>query len=134
MNWKEFFKKWWFWLTIVVIILLILSLLPVYGMPGGTHANFWQAITSGPQTGLPTPLPEYLAYICNIDSDCVVKDVHNCCGYFPRCVNKDYIPDIEAVERKCQEEGIMDICGYPEITHCKCIENTCKSMHGDSIV
>ncbi len=74
------------------------------------------------------------AYSCSTDSDCVVKDVHNCCGYYPRCVNKDYIPDVEAVKRECQEKGMASICGWPEITHCKCVDNSCKSMQGDSTV
>ena len=73
-------------------------------------------------------------YFCSIDSDCVVKDVHNCCGYYPRCVNKDYVPDIEAVKRECQNKGGASVCGYPDITHCRCIENICRSMQGDSIV
>ena len=71
---------------------------------------------------------------CNTDSDCVIKDVHSCCGYFPRCVNKDYIPDIESVRRGCQKKGLASICGFSEITNCKCVENTCMSMQGDSVV
>ena len=73
-------------------------------------------------------------YYCEKDSDCVVKDVHNCCGYYPRCVNMAHKPDIEAVERECREKGLMGICGFPDITHCKCINNTCKSMQNEDIV
>ena len=74
------------------------------------------------------------AYFCNANSDCEIKDVHNCCGYYPRCVNKGYIPDIEAVMRKCEQEGMASICGFPDITNCKCIDNECKSMQGNEIV
>ena len=67
-------------------------------------------------------------YFCNVDSDCVIKDVHNCCGYFPKCVNKDYVPDITAVEKECKEKGAVSICGFPEISSCKCVKNTCESF------
>jgi len=76
------------------------------------------------------PSPDF----CEKDSDCVVKDVHNCCGYYPRCVNVDHEPDIEAVIQKCQEEGLVSVCGFPDITECGCIENTCESMQDGKIV
>ncbi|MBS3105791.1 hypothetical protein J4234_06045 [Candidatus Woesearchaeota archaeon] len=68
------------------------------------------------------------AYFCDEDSDCAVKDVHNCCGYYPRCVNKDFTPDIEAVKRECERSGAASICGFAGISHCKCEENKCISM------
>ena len=73
-------------------------------------------------------------YACVTDADCVVKDVHNCCGYFPRCVNRDYVPDIEAVRRECAQEGMGSVCGYSEIDSCRCIDGECKSMQGGSVV
>jgi hypothetical protein len=27
-------------------------------------------------------------YSCRTDSDCEIKDIHNCCEYDPKCVNK----------------------------------------------
>ena len=74
------------------------------------------------------------AYFCNKDSDCMIKDVRNCCGYYPKCVNKDYIPDIEAVERECREKGVASICGFPEIKECKCVQNKCESIEGEVVV
>lgn len=74
------------------------------------------------------------AYYCNTDTDCTVKDVHNCCGYYPRCVNKRYTPDIEAVRRECAEEGVASVCGYSEISSCECVEKACTSMQGDAVV
>ena len=73
-------------------------------------------------------------YSCSRDSDCAVKDVHNCCGYYPRCVNKNFIPDIEAVKRECREKGIASICGFPDITACKCVENKCTSVQSSNVV
>ena len=69
---------------------------------------------------------------CNADSDCEIKDVHNCCGYYPKCVNKDYAPDISAVERECKEKGISSICGFPDITSCMCVEHACRDAQGNS--
>ncbi len=40
---------------------------------------------------------------CETDSDCAVKNVGNCCGYYPACVNKFFVPDLEAVQKECQE-------------------------------
>ena len=65
------------------------------------------------------------ALYCEVDSDCIVKDVHNCCGYYPGCVNRDYVPDIEAVVRRCAELGIASVCGYPDNPHCQCREHSC---------
>ena|SRR3989338_8450541 len=73
-------------------------------------------------------------YSCNADNDCEVKDVHNCCGYYPRCVNKNYVPDIEAVKMECKEKGIVSVCGWADIEQCKCISNECKGMQGDKTV
>ena len=73
-------------------------------------------------------------YQCEKDADCFIKDVHNCCGYYPRCVNKDYTPDIAAVEKECREKGMVSVCGFADITGCKCANNTCTSRQDGSIV
>lgn len=70
---------------------------------------------------------------CNLDSDCKVKDVHNCCGYYPKCVNEDYVPDIAAVKKECQEKGIASICGFSEIESCTCVEHQCRDVQQDSM-
>ncbi len=70
---------------------------------------------------------------CNSDSDCKIKDVHNCCGYYPKCVNKDYVPDIAAVEKECREKGIVSICGFAQIKSCICMEHECSAMKDDSM-
>jgi len=67
-------------------------------------------------------------FSCKTDDDCAVKDVHNCCGYFPGCVNKNYTPDIEAVKKECEEEGMVSICGFVELSGCKCENNICRGI------
>lgn len=62
---------------------------------------------------------------CQTDADCTVKNVGNCCGYFPACVHKDQAVDPEAVQARCAAEGKNSICGFAEITACACVENRC---------
>ena len=65
---------------------------------------------------------------CRQDSDCVVKDVHNCCGYFPQCVNKSAATDSALVQRICREQGLAGGCGFPAIESCECRNNRCSSV------
>jgi hypothetical protein len=74
-----------------------------------------------------TSNPQPSSDSCTADSDCAIKDVHNCCGYYPGCVNKDFQPDIDTVVKRCKEKNGADICGFPKINGCKCANNRCKS-------
>lgn len=62
---------------------------------------------------------------CSVDNDCQVKDVGNCCGYFPACVNRDSETFPERVRAQCEKEGRMGVCGFPAINACRCIDNRC---------
>jgi len=64
---------------------------------------------------------------CKTASDCIVKNVGNCCGYYPACVHKDQSVDPEAVQTRCAAEGKSSICGFPEISACACVESRCVS-------
>ena len=82
-------------------------------------------------------LEEYYAsldYECNVDEDCEVKDKHNCCGYYPDCMNVDAVVAPEFVRQACGDEGLSGVCGFPSIDECKCIDNQCKSMQAGEIV
>lgn len=65
------------------------------------------------------------ATACAVDADCAVKNVGNCCGYYPQCVNVDHQPNPAAVQADCAREGRSSICGYPEIQGCRCVEGQC---------
>ncbi|HVF34421.1 MAG TPA: hypothetical protein VND91_03800 [Candidatus Saccharimonadia bacterium] len=67
---------------------------------------------------------------CSRDSDCAVKNVGNCCGYFPACVNKDSPTFPEQVKLQCEKEGTMGICGFREIAGCMCVEGRCAASDG----
>ncbi|MFY2762791.1 hypothetical protein [Arenimonas sp. MALMAid1274] len=65
---------------------------------------------------------------CRSDSDCAVKDVGSCCGYFPRCVNKDARTDPAGVRAQCEKDGMSSICGFPEVSGCQCVQGLCESL------
>lgn len=60
--------------------------------------------------------PHYVDYSCDQDSDCVVMNVGNCCGYYPACLRKSSTPD----PSKSCEEGGSSVCGFPSIESCVC--------------
>ena len=66
---------------------------------------------------------------CDSDSDCLVKDVGSCCGYFPRCVNKDSPTYPEQVKAQCAKEGRASICGFPAISGCQCVAHECVNVN-----
>jgi hypothetical protein len=62
---------------------------------------------------------------CNVHSDCQVKNIGNCCGYYPACLNKDAITNPEAVKEECSKKGLASVCGFPDIKSCSCAGNKC---------
>jgi hypothetical protein len=68
---------------------------------------------------------------CKTAADCTVKDVGNCCGYFPACVHRDQAVDPEAVKAQCERDGRAGICGFAEISSCACSEGQCVSSGAD---
>jgi hypothetical protein len=70
---------------------------------------------------------------CKSDSDCVVKDIGNCCGRFPACVNKSAKTDPAAVRAQCAKDGMSSICGFEDVTACQCVEGQCRSAAGGAV-
>ena len=73
----------------------------------------------------PSGVPD-LDRSCRVDTDCAVKNVGNCCGHFPACVNVDAQPDPAAVQAACAESGMASVCGFREIQACSCVASTCE--------
>lgn len=91
---------------------------------------------ASPGGGSAQTLDQYYASLdtsCQSDADCVVKDVHNCCGYYPQCVNRNAQTDPELVNRLCTSEERASICGFEEIESCLCVQNKCQSS-GSKVV
>ena len=63
---------------------------------------------------------------CSSDADCTVKDVGNCCGHYPACVNVDSPTDPEGVRARCGKNGMASVCGFPVIASCQCVAGRCK--------
>jgi hypothetical protein len=71
---------------------------------------------------------------CRTDSDCKVKDVGNCCGAFPMCVNKDAKTDPAAVQARCAKEGMASVCGFVEVSGCQCVQGQCQNLGNGAAV
>lgn len=56
---------------------------------------------------------------CKASSDCVVKNVENCCGYYPLCVNKDAVLDNQEVADICLSSK-SEKCIPISISYCRC--------------
>lgn len=63
---------------------------------------------------------------CRSDADCTVKNVGNCCGAYPACVNVASPVDPAGVQARCQAQGMMAVCGFTEIQGCRCIQGQCR--------
>lgn len=76
---------------------------------------------------VPAGAPVQIDTRCTRDADCVVKNVGNCCGYYPACVNVNSPTDPAAVQAQCAREGTMSICGFPSINGCQCVAGECQA-------
>lgn len=86
--------------------------------------------------GTTTDAPIQLDRSCKVDADCAVKNVGNCCGAAPACVNVDSPTDPEGVMAQCRATGRMSVCGFREITGCQCVQGKCaaKPTKADTLV
>ena len=73
-------------------------------------------------------------YECSVPADCAIKDVGNCCGSYPQCVNKDSPTFPEQVKANCEKQGMSSICGFPDIASCDCIEGRCTGLPGAGVM
>jgi hypothetical protein len=79
----------------------------------------------------PGQTPVAVDYSCKADADCAVKNVGNCCGYYPACVNTRSPTDPQGVQAECARKGMMSVCGFPEISSCTCKQGRCEAASGD---
>ncbi len=71
-------------------------------------------------------------YACRTSADCMVKNVGNCCGAMPACVNKGSPTDPQGVQAQCAASGRMSVCGFAEVTACQCVSGRCESAPSPS--
>jgi hypothetical protein len=73
-------------------------------------------------------------YRCTVDADCEVKNVGNCCGYYPACVNHESPTFPDRVKAECTKKGMMGVCGFPDLAGCSCVEGRCTDLpKGDAV-
>lgn len=125
--------------------LIAVLLLMVAACAAPTPTNPGEAATqpapSSPAAPEPTapPLPESatepaasagtvaIDTACKTDADCTVKNVGNCCGYYPACVNVNSPTDPKSVQAECARKGMMSVCGFAEISSCSCKQGKCEA-------
>ena len=78
-----------------------------------------------PPPGTDKPALGQIDTRCRSNADCAVKNVGNCCGAMPACVNRDSPTDPQAVQAQCQAKGTMGLCGFREISACQCDNGQC---------
>ena len=71
---------------------------------------------------------ESLERSCVEDDDCEIKNMGNCCGYYPECLNENADTDPERVMEICAEQNLGGVCGFPSINDCQCVDNKCKAI------
>ena len=104
---------------------------PVSTAPANPEPVDQAPVTPPPPANAPEPLaggPVQIDQSCRTDADCTVKNVGNCCGYYPACVNVNSPTDPAAVQAECARTGMSSVCGFPEISGCQCLSGTCKSQ------
>ncbi len=82
-----------------------------------------------PVEAIPEPetVEEYYAsidYSCNVDADCVVKNIGRY-GYYPGCTNVNSYTNPALIRRLLSEEQILVGAEAPTITSCICQQNSC---------
>ncbi len=108
-------------LAVLAWTLLLAGCAPA-ASPGGPLQTPAPASASVP----PSP-PSQPDLSCSVAGDCAVKNVGNCCGYFPACVNKDSPVDADAVRAECARTGTSSVCGFREIQACECASGQCRA-------
>lgn len=84
-----------------------------------------------PGTGTVPASPVKVDTSCRTNADCAVKNVGNCCGYAPACVNVNSPTDPQGVQAECARSGRMSVCGFREISACQCVKGQCEPAASD---
>ena len=86
----------------------------------------------GPPIKVDDNASDSVNYSCRVDADCAVKDVGNCCGAYPACVNRDSPTFPDRVKAQCAKNHQVGVCNYPVIAGCQCVESRCAAASDES--
>ena len=114
------------------LLLSLLLALTACSSPAATAPVTSQPTAPAPVSAPSTPAkpaatPVVVDSSCKVDADCTVKNVGNCCGYYPACVNVNSATDPAGVQASCHAKGMMSVCGFPEIQGCSCVQGKCAA-------
>jgi hypothetical protein len=98
---------------------------PTPAQPPDRHSD-----DSAARVEAPSATPVKIDTACRTNADCTVKNVGNCCGYYPACVNVDSPTDPQGVQAECARSGQMSVCGFREISTCQCVRGQCEAAAG----
>ena len=115
-----------------LLAMLMLGLLAACATPQAAtpDATVAESKTAAESQATPEAASGEVDYSCATDADCEVKNVGNCCGYYPACVNRDSETFPEQVKAACAAEGRMSVCGFEEISSCQCRAGRCEAAPG----
>ena len=99
--------------------------------PAAKPAKPAPGIEHAPLASTPLIAPNHS---CKTDADCTVKDIGNCCGYYPMCMNKDAKTSPAAVRAQCEKDGVASVCGFPDISGCQCVKGQCENLTNGAAV
>ena len=107
------------------------ALLAACAAPATNGGDPQDPATKAPTMSRPLPAqrvrqPPTLDRSCSTDSDCAVRNVGNCCGAMPACVNKDSPVNPAAVQSQCAKDGRMGACGFRAVEGCSCNAGRCE--------
>jgi len=111
-------------LTALVAVLL-LGCLPQEAGEGGVPMR---AARDPLEAGSVEEYHRSIDYSCETAEDCAIKDVGNCCGAYPRCVNRDAKTFPKKVMELCSQQGLASVCGFPSISRCECQGGLCVGV------
>ncbi|MDR7134906.1 hypothetical protein J2X06_002115 [Lysobacter niastensis] len=118
-------------LRLVLITLSLLALAACAAAPAGGSGQSAQSQTSPPASVSAVPAKVKIDSTCRSDADCAIKNVGNCCGEFPACVNVNSPTDPAGVQAECARTGRMSVCGFRQIQGCQCVQGQCQDRGGN---
>ena len=117
-------------MRLALISLSLLALAACVAAPDGGAGQSAQSPASPPASVPAGPANVKIDSSCRSDADCTVKNVGNCCGEYPACVNVDSPTDPAGVQAECARSGRMSVCGFRQIQGCQCVQGQCQDRGG----
>lgn len=117
-------------LRLALITLSLLVLAACAAAPAGGSGQTAQSPTSPPASVPAMPAKVKIDSTCRSSADCTIKNVGNCCGEFPACVNVNSPTDPAGVQAECSRTGRMSVCGFRQIQGCQCVQGQCQDRGG----